>query len=276
MVKLLSLPAAGGKLRIDLPIVLNSVRGFWKAAGALKDCERESAVLRGFAVEEAAKILILLDIVRCPKKEVSNRIGAMVSWFYDHLARIIYVEATETIHATDINYLRDAIQNLRKNYYLEGDVGEYIFPNWELYTRERQIYSDIEGYADGFAGWSAPDAHGFMDLEANSSTIRLVEAMSALGLFSVDALMIVSKLWGRVSFHDTQDYDEARRLIWATLEEVDAAGLMPPTASQDDANLLARFWQLPMYALDLSRVSVSLEELKARQEGMLWSEIGYP
>jgi hypothetical protein len=77
-----------------LPIVLLSARGFWSAAKALKNHPREAAVLEGFSLEEAAKILILVDMVRCPRKQLSARIGTMVGWFYDHLARLIYAEAT--------------------------------------------------------------------------------------------------------------------------------------------------------------------------------------
>jgi hypothetical protein len=50
-------------------------------------------VLKGFAEEEAAKILILVDAVRCPPKLISSKLKRIVGWFYDHLARLIYAEA---------------------------------------------------------------------------------------------------------------------------------------------------------------------------------------
>jgi hypothetical protein len=54
---------------------------------------REAKVLEGFAKEEAAKILILMDAVRCPPKLVASKLNRIVGWFYDHLARLIYAEA---------------------------------------------------------------------------------------------------------------------------------------------------------------------------------------
>jgi hypothetical protein len=71
-----------------LPIVLESARGFWAASQLLTDKPREADVLEGHAEEEAAKILILLDVIRCPRKLSAAKIGQMVTKFYDHLGPI--------------------------------------------------------------------------------------------------------------------------------------------------------------------------------------------
>ena len=76
-----------------LPIITASARNFWDAARQLEDGSREQSVLEGFAIEEAAKILILMDLVRCPAKHVSRRVKGMVKTFYDHLGRMIYADA---------------------------------------------------------------------------------------------------------------------------------------------------------------------------------------
>src|SRR5439155_17953231 len=76
-----------------LPIILDSARGFWEASQQLEARPREAKVLEGFAEEEAAKILILMDGVRCPPKLVSSKLKRIIGWFYDHLARLIYAEA---------------------------------------------------------------------------------------------------------------------------------------------------------------------------------------
>jgi hypothetical protein len=73
-----------------LPVILDSARGFWNAAQQLTEAPREAEVLTGFAEEEAAKILILMDIVRCPAKPLSGRMSIMLGWFYDRLTRLIY------------------------------------------------------------------------------------------------------------------------------------------------------------------------------------------
>jgi hypothetical protein len=75
-----------------LPIILASAQGFWAASRQLADRPRERDVLEGFAREEAAKILILMDAVRCPPKLLSSRLGSILRSFYDHLARLIYAD----------------------------------------------------------------------------------------------------------------------------------------------------------------------------------------
>jgi hypothetical protein len=77
-----------------LPIILNSAQGFWKASRQLDRLPREAKVLESFAEEEAAKVLILMDAVRCPPRLVPSRLKTVIGWFYDHLARLIYAEAT--------------------------------------------------------------------------------------------------------------------------------------------------------------------------------------
>src|SRR3546814_5284133 len=46
---------------------------------------REATVLEGFAEEEAAKALILVDLIRCTPTQVARRAAAMIKTFYDHL-----------------------------------------------------------------------------------------------------------------------------------------------------------------------------------------------
>jgi hypothetical protein len=64
-----------------LPIVLKSASGFLSASKSLSAHDREAEVLRNFAEEEAGKCLILLDMVRCPRKQIGSKIGAMTRWF---------------------------------------------------------------------------------------------------------------------------------------------------------------------------------------------------
>jgi hypothetical protein len=61
-----------------LPIILDSAQGFWEASQQLGEHPREAKVLKGFAEEEAAKILILVDAVRCPPKLISSKLNRIV------------------------------------------------------------------------------------------------------------------------------------------------------------------------------------------------------
>ena len=75
-----------------LPILMKSAGDLLEASKALVEHYRAAAILKGHAMEELAKILILIDIVRCPQKLRPSRIGPMMAWFYDHLARLIYID----------------------------------------------------------------------------------------------------------------------------------------------------------------------------------------
>ena len=48
-------------------------------------------MLRNLANEEAAKVLILLDVVRCPKSRSTDK-SRTLSYFYNHLAKRIYAQ----------------------------------------------------------------------------------------------------------------------------------------------------------------------------------------
>ncbi|MBN8949153.1 MAG: hypothetical protein J0H90_01240, partial [Rhizobium tropici] len=61
----------------------------------LRDRPREAEVLAGFAKEEAAKALILLDIARCPEKQVAGKLNKLLNRFYGHLDRLIYAQLAE-------------------------------------------------------------------------------------------------------------------------------------------------------------------------------------
>lgn len=104
-----------------LPNILKSAQGFWNASRQLNRSPREARVLVGFAEEEAAKTLILLDIVRCPPVQVSSRVGRIVKKvFYDHLARLIYAEA-QSWKPVNVAQLQEYVDTKHQSHYLEGE-----------------------------------------------------------------------------------------------------------------------------------------------------------
>lgn len=261
-----------------LPIILDSAQGFWLAAEQLKDHPREARVLQGYAAEEAAKILIVMDAVRCPPKLVAHRLGKIVGWFYDHLARLIYADAAgwKPMHLAD---LRSYVDNDRRGHYLEGSAGEYIMPNWAVYQRESRLYADIEGYEDGTLLWNAPRGPLNSSIPAWSfmpQALRIAEAMHQLGLFTPAGLRATSDIWGSLEFREMESFTEGYRLTERLLERVDAERLILPTATSAHVSALRHQWQIPMYNLGFKLIPVTLEELKAEQERELWSLAGGP
>lgn len=260
-----------------LPIILGSAQGFWKAAEQLGHQTREATVMEGFATEEAAKILILMDVVRCPPKLIASRLNQLMKWFYDHLARGIYAEATDW-RPMDLAQLRSYVDSHRQGHYTEGYAGEYIMPNWTVYGRESALYADVELLQDDTLIWCAPrqpvsTAWSFNRMPA---AMRVAEAMQQLGLFTEAGLRATSVIWSSLEYRDKESHHEGRRLTQTLLETLQAEDLLLPTAEQVHVTTLYDDWQIPMYNLDFSLIPVSLEKLQAEQESEYWAMAGDP
>jgi len=264
-----------------LPIILNSAEGFWDASRQLDAHSREAEVLEGFAAEEAAKILILMDAVRCPPKLLPSKLNKIIGWFYDHLARLIYADAIKWKPA-DLAELRRYIDQDRRGHYIEGFAGEYIMPNWTVYQRESSLYADVESNQDGSLKWNSPrrlhaETEAFASsLHAQAPTLRLARAMQQLGLFTPNGLKATSEIWGSLEFCNQENRGDVERLTQQLLARLEMEGLILGTAKDEDATALYETWQMPMYNLELSMIPVTLEELEAEQDAALRSEIGDP
>ena len=256
-----------------LPLILDSARDLWAAGRQLVDAPRSANVLEGHAEEEAAKILILMDIVRCPPNLVSSRAGTMVKWFYDHLARLIYAKAVSW-RATDVAYLREAVDRSRQAHYVEGNYGEYIMPNDEIYGRESRLYVDIEVQEDDHIPWSVPRGYQGPRFFDDTPVLRLANAMLALGMFSPAGLRATSEVWGKADFTNERTGCESDALIWELLERLDREKLFTEAAEDKHVSTLRGHWQLPMYHIDFSMVTVPLDELQRERDRLLWREIG--
>ena len=258
-----------------LPIVLASAQGFWHAARQLGEHVREAVVLARHAEEEAAKVLILMDMVRCPAPLLSSRIGTMVKWFYCHLARLIYAEAVgwRPMHVAQ---LRDYVDLSRKSHDLDGAVGEYIMPNSTIFNREGVLYSDVAAYEGAGTSWNDPAdlIHEFSFPERAPTALMLAEAMSLLGMLTQRGLELTAETWGSVEFKDQESFREAEALTRTLIERLTKEELSTDQAEQEHAQLLFDEWPLPMYHLDLGLIPVALEDLQNEQNELLWQEMG--
>ncbi|MHC2841737.1 hypothetical protein [Bradyrhizobium diazoefficiens] len=260
-------------------MLLKSAQCFWQSSQLLRQSHgREAKVLEGFAKEEAAKILILIDSVRCPPKLIASKLSQIVGWFYDHLARLIYAEAVswKPMHLAQ---LREYVDRERRGHYLEGRAGEYIMPNWTIYERESRLYVDVEAYQDNALNWSAPgDPYSDLPFLASLTppALRVAAAMEQVGMFTLKGLKAVSDIWGSLEYRDKEDHHDGSKLTERLLERLHSEGLMLGTTQQDDISALYQDWQIPMYNLDFSLIPVTLEELEAAQERKYWSMVGDP
>lgn len=261
-----------------LPIILASAQGFWHASQQLGDHPREARVLQGYAEEEAAKILILMDAVRCPPKLLQEKLIRIIGLFYNHLARLIYADAVawKPMNLLD---LRTYVDIHRRGHYLEGNAGEYILPNWAVYERESRLYADIEAHEGGVLGWNAPRnpfTGGIPTWSFQPPALRVAEAMQHFGLFTPAGLLVTSEIWGSVEYSDTEDHHDAYQLTERLLERLHTEGLILKSATREHASTLYHQWQIPMYNLDFKPIPVTMEELKAEQEREYWAMVGDP
>lgn len=259
-----------------LPIILHSAQSFWESSERLRPSHgREAKVLDGLAKEEAAKVLILMDAVRCPPKLIASKLNRIVGWFYEHLARLIYADAVSW-RPMHFAQLREYVDLQRRGHFIDGHAGEYILPNWTIYQRESTLYVDIEADQDQGLNWSIP-RNPYTGLEALDSfmppALRLVAAMEQIGLFKVEGLQAVSDTWGSLEYLDKEDHHDGEMLTERLLHRLHAEGLMLDTVEKEDVAALYRDWQLPMYNLDFSLIPVTIEELEAAQEREYWSMV---
>lgn len=258
-----------------MPIILKSAQGFWNASCQLEQSPREANVLEGFAEEEAAKTLILLDIVRCPSAQVGSRVGRIVKKvFYDHLARLIYAKA-QSWKPVDTTQLQQYVDGERRAHYLEGGMSEFIMPNWAIYSRESTMYADIEVHEDGEPQWSDPHNWSGGVMRMKPTSLLLAEALSAFGVFTRAGLQATSEIWDAVDFVDGQGCSESRALTRQLAMRLDAEKLVTEVATDSHGHAFYNLWQLPMYNLDFTKIEVPLEQLEAEREAAYWAEVGF-
>lgn len=253
-----------------LPILMESADRLLAASNTLDKQDRAAAILRCHAAEELAKVLILMDIVRCPPTLRGQRIGPMTKWFYDHLARLIYLDA-QSWKPTNTRELQRYVDQHRKSHYLEGYAGQYIMPNWTTWSRESLLYADMVSYDDGELMWHSPEStiYSFVDLRP----WQVCVALRDMGAFTRGGLDIASSVWSQIDFKDDQHWSDTERLTHEMLLGFEKAALITDAANEGQPQILYQQWQLPMYRIDFTRLDVPIEELHAEQEAMLWNEI---
>ena len=257
-----------------LPIILSSARSFWAAAEKLSESPREAEVLEGFAEEEAAKVLILIDIVRCPTRLISDRLPRLVTYFYNHLARCLYAEA-QRWKPMDVAQLQSYLDNERKAHYLEGYAGEYILPNSTIARREGVLYADIQAYENDELVWSDPQGMSFTFGELKPTALAIAESLEALGVFTLRGLQVLGEIWGCYEFKSKETCHDNWRIYGLHIDRIIEENLALENSTQDDVDRLYNNWQLPMYNLDFKETDVSLEELHAERRTLFDSEFGF-
>ncbi len=253
-----------GTISEGIGYIVENLRRLQEAAKALHDAEhwQTSQIMEGFAVEEAAKVLILIDAVRCPPSR-RNDLSRTVGYFDNHLAKRIYAEACSW-RPGSFEELKQYAQQATRSHYLDGpkDV-DWIFPNEFKARREGEIYVDyIKDVTEenGEYMWMAPYAANSLPKlpYVEPRVVATVEALWRLGVGSKHGLNIIRE--------ESQDFDpelngslrDRGQRIAKTLDrmvqDTDACRVQGARAVVMDN------WPFPMWSLDLS------EERKQRNE----------
>ena len=251
--------------------VIESVRGLDTAAHKLsKSGQKHPALLLGnLAEEEAAKILILIDAVRCPckrHKEKSRTLG----YFYHHLAKGIYSEVCRW-HPVDYQELTRNVELERESHHLDGpnDV-DWIFPNDITQRREDELYvgymqADSREGEQGNCYWNAPAKMEIGLGYYTSNIVHLIQALHAAQATTPEGLSVIAETWRPVIIRPQMQSREVKSLNLQTLEELERRNILG-CGSTKAQGLILDLWPFPLWPLDLNKHDVKKEKLKTVQK----------
>ena len=260
-------------------LIANIQRLDGSAHRAAKDGDAPTATLLGsFADEEAAKVLILIDAVRCPESEAKARARTLKRWS-KHLWKGMYARACDWRPA-DYPELASYINQDMQPFYLDGPLGvDWIFRNEIINERERRIYVDLVEDATGSGRdgrepyWVTPEDFISSITEYRTSTcVEVALALHALGISSERGLRHIAAIWQPV---DPESMDrsllrakinETLSAVWHDSEDLEVREEEPPSPSP------LEYWPFPLWQIgepeDVNR-SEFLETLLAQRDAEL-------
>lgn len=258
-----------------LELLADNVATLSTDATTLGDVRRDrgAAVLRIFAEEEAAKVMILLDLARAGWQDTIV-VNGCTERFYNHLARGLYMRAYDGSPA-DLAEVRSYVDFLRQKFYLDGPMDvDWIFANDIITAREERLYVDYKEEEGGTFRWSGPAERSamhdapFSHPTPTANIVELVAAMHHIGLLTEIGLSLTRQTW------ETTVVTDAMR--WETLNELNRSVLaqLPFTQARETflgedreaIETVVRHWSFPLTTLDLSEDKVKVEDLQAQRE----------
>ena len=214
---------------------------------------RGARILRLFAEEEAAKFLILMDVVRC--KRASCEFSRQLKYFYDHLAKRIYAWSC-TSNQSDLLSVRKTIEFFRKESYIHPGTGELLQDGEQIPDeREDTLYIDCLE-EEGELKWTTParidEVYQRLGLP-KPYALLVIGALHYSGFTSGAALRIIADRWRKVEITDDYDYARLSQSIKDTIEDMRRADLLTADA-EDHLPIIQERWFFPLYGLELTRM----------------------
>ena len=253
--------------------VMDTVNGLDAATHELSKAghHHPARVLGNLAEEEAAKVLILVDAVRCPRGRQNER-PRTLGYFYQHLAKGIYTDVSSWRPA-DFKEVMKGVDDQRRSHYLDGpnDV-DWIYRNSITRQRMDDLYvgyvrEDSEKGDQGKFYWASPRVDDPMDTILGHNTpaiIRLARALHEVKATTPPGLSVIAEIWRPVEVHAEMRFGEFERLNRRTLEALEDRGLLARAPDAVYAVVL-NDWTFPLWPLDLSECKVEKERLREVQ-----------
>jgi AbiV family abortive infection protein len=271
-----AVPDFYGEISLGLNAIFENATSILNHAKLLSENKayRGEEILAIIADEEAAKFLILLDAVRCPK----DRLTLQLSYAYSHLAKGIYAEAC-LWSCNTFGELRSGIESKRLKLFLDGD-GEgrfWICENEIEQRREDKIYVDYIYWDDTGYQWSSPKTmEDLGTMRGESPVFRIIRAIQSVGITSPEALKVVNSIWSEIIIDDDFGFRALRAKNMEILQELSKLGLLKVNIADEACQTVNRDWSYPLYPLDLRKVDVKradLEEVAGEREQEWWESI---
>ena len=259
-----------------VPLIAENAESLEAAARRLFSAEecRASDIIRGFAEEEAAKVLIMLDAVRCPKEHREETLKC----FDYHLAKRIYALSCSYPNVASFGELSGLVALERQPFYLDGPNSvDWIFANSITTERERTIYvdyvQDITEASGGYA-WSAPDARSpVFTTYRPPESVELCRALCDAGAKSAEGVAVIADIWRGFAPDEETSRDDLQDLIVRMLNVLLEGGHGAPDQAAVDR--IVSSWSFPLWPFGLSRKprDKTVEELREeRRLTIKWIE----
>lgn len=228
---------------------------------------RASGIMQGFAEEEAAKVLILIDFIRCPA--IPKWRKQTLKHYYGHVAKRIYAMACTYPRIATFDELCKFVKEESRPVYLDGpNWVDWIFPNSVSWERQQALYVDYVRDITEESGehwWTTPYTPDSVGLEYETpDCIKLSWALSKVGASSPDGLVEIARIWRDYEPEPETDRGDLRSLITYTMMQLAGRGL--GTGDEAISRFIVSSWPFPLWSVTIKEPRLNDDVTKLRKE----------
>lgn len=252
-----------------LCLIYENGMSLWKSSQVLHEKEKAQGyrVLEAFACEEAAKYLILLDALRCPRTD-NALFTRQLQKFNEHLAKGIYSKVCDW-RPDSYGRLVGYVESQLKEYYLDGPNGiDWIFRNSIISEREEYFYVDYIAVDGESNSWLTPKRFDDVLMDFGTSiyipgVLRVIENLHSLEIYQPNTLLEFSKYWRGVEFLKDTHHVKFRELNENCLLELHKKNLL--NLKEEMVSGFVEYYPYPLYREQMKEEKVSKEDLRDKQ-----------